>query len=73
MFSSKKVFLFFNFRGSCSSQNTLITEELEKVTIQCMGSEELQEVTDEKMLKGILKEINNSRREGTEGLIMANY
>lgn len=31
-----------------------------------MGSEELLEVTDEKLLQKMLKEINNSRREGTE-------
>ena len=37
--------------------------------IQCMGSEELLVVTDEKMLKKILEEINNSRREGTEEMV----
>ena len=52
--------------GACSNRNPLITEELESVTIQCMDSDELMEITDEKMLKKVLKEINNSRREGTE-------
>ena len=51
---------------SCSNRNPLITEELKSVTIQCMGSDELLEITDEKMLKKILKEINSSRREGTQ-------
>ena len=36
------------------------------MTIKCIGSEELLEISDEKILKKILKEINNSRREGTE-------
>lgn len=58
--------LFLLVLVACSNRNPLITEELERVTIQCMGSEELLEITDEKMLKKILKEINNSRREGTE-------
>lgn len=71
MFSSKRDFLFLILLfllllSSCSNQNPLMTEELEKVTIHCMGSEELLEVTDEKMLNKILKEINNSSREGTE-------
>ncbi|MFJ7827392.1 hypothetical protein [Psychrobacillus sp. NPDC096623] len=34
--------------------------------IKCIGSEELLQVNDKKLLKKVLKEINNSRREGTE-------
>lgn len=51
---------------SCSNQTPLIIEEVDSITVQCMGTEELLEITDEKMLKKIIKEINNSRREGAE-------
>ena len=71
MFSSQKMFCFLvvlilPLLVSCSNRNPLVTEEVKSVTIQCMGSDELLEITDEKMLKKILKKINNSRREGTQ-------
>lgn len=69
MFLSKRVIYLMCISlllGACSNRNPLITEELENMTIQCMDLEELLEVTDEKTLKKILKEINTSRREGTE-------
>lgn len=71
MFSAQTMFhflilLLLLLLVSCSNRNPLITEDLEKVTIKCIGSEELLEISDEKTLKKILKEVNNSRREGTE-------
>ena len=69
MFMSRRVIYLICLAailGACSNRNPLITKELESVTIQCIDSDELLEITDEKMLKKVLKEINNSRREGTQ-------
>lgn len=49
---------------SCSTRNPIITEELESMSIQCLDSERPIEITDEKILINVLKEVNNSRREG---------
>ncbi|MDX1719739.1 MAG: hypothetical protein R3353_06240 [Salegentibacter mishustinae] len=36
------------------------------MSIQCLNPEELIEITDDKILEKVLKEINNIHREGTE-------
>ena len=67
MFTFKKmvhvlILLVILLLVSCSNQTPLIIEEVDSITVQCMGTEELLEMTDEKMLKKIIKEINNNRR-----------
>lgn len=69
MFSPQKNISFLTLLillVSCSNQNPLIPEELDKVTIQCLNTDELLVVDDKKILKEILKEVNNSKREGAE-------
>lgn len=66
MFTSKKLLtisITLLLLGSCSSRNPIITEELKNMSIQCLDSERRIEITDEKILNKVLKEINNSRRE----------
>ena len=52
--------------GACSTRNPIIKEDLEKMSIQCLNSDQLIEITNDKSLDKVLKEINNSHREGTE-------
>lgn len=59
-------FIVLFLLGACSTRNPIIKEDLEIMSIQCLNPEELIEITDDKILEKVLKEINNIHREGTE-------
>ncbi|MEK3953789.1 MULTISPECIES: hypothetical protein [Psychrobacillus] len=54
------------FLGACSHYSEpLIEGEMVKLTIECLSGETI-EIEEQKTINKVLKEINQSRREGTE-------
>lgn len=63
--------IFFSFLpllllGGCYSVEPLIKEEVEKISIACLESDEIIVIEDKGTIEKLRKEVNGSRREGSE-------
>lgn len=62
---------FFSFLplfllGGCYSVGPLIKEEVEKISIECLESDEIIVIEDKRTIEKLRNEVNGSRREGSE-------